>query len=64
MMTPCTVKNEQKVIVVFQATMCYLSTEGNEAYGCYIWGTTIVAVGETRLLNVVFECTTILTWAR
>jgi len=48
------------VIVVFQATRSYLSTEGNEAYGCFIWGTTIVAVGEARLLNVVFKGTTIL----
>lgn len=49
------------MIVVFQATRCYLSTEGNEAYGCYIWSTTVVAVGEARLFNVVFEGTTILT---
>jgi hypothetical protein len=48
------------VIVVFQATRWYLSTEGNEAYGCFIWDTTIVAVGEARLLNVVFKGTTIL----
>jgi hypothetical protein len=41
--------------------MCYLSTERNEAYGCYIWSTTIVVVREARLLNVVFEGTTILT---
>jgi hypothetical protein len=54
------VKNEQKVIVVFQATMCYLSIERNQASGCYIWGTTIVALREARLLDVMFEGTTVL----
>ena len=49
------------MIVVFQAARCYLSTERNEAYGCHIWCTTIVAVGEARLLIVVFEGTTVLT---